>query len=125
MGKTNYMVMALVEAKGQQETGYLQHIEMLSLTLAEDRDTIAAFLEDHPEMEEFLSGDKENGYTYVPGKITEAPEGLLESLRPYEDKPPCTTEPHLIGTVDLSKALPMVNGDKIQVSYETRQDGSE
>lgn len=92
----------LIETKGQQETHYLQRIDMLAEDVKESRDMIAAFLDAHPEMEEFISGDKENGYTYVPGKIRVAPEELLKSMEPAANgrhisvDGPCEVPPELL-----------------------------
>ncbi len=78
----DFTMMAVIEAKGQDETLYLRKIDLLANDVKDSRDMIAAFLEDHPEMEEFISGDKENGYEYIPAKEKVAPEELVESLKP-------------------------------------------
>lgn len=85
-----YTMRALIDVKGLSETSYLQQIDRLAVALKEDRDTVAAFLEGHPEMEEFLSGDIENGYTYVPERVTVAPEELLKSMEPGLNGRICT-----------------------------------
>lgn len=64
----DFTLQAALQARNVLETSYLQNIEQVGGAIEEERNAIAQFLEDHPEMEEFLSGDIMNGYKYVPGK---------------------------------------------------------
>ena len=61
-------LITLKAVRDQAETMYLQKIEVLANAIEEEREDLARFLEDHPEMEEFLTGDIVNGYRYVPGR---------------------------------------------------------
>ena len=76
------VAITIQRANTQEMLVYTQQIEMLANAIDAEREHIALFLEHHPEMEEFLSGDLQNGYTYVPAKIRVAPEELLKSMEP-------------------------------------------
>ena len=72
------VAITIQQAHQQSMLIYTHQIEIMAQAMEAEREHIALFLEHHPEMEEFLSGDVQNGYVYVPGR----PEELLKDMQP-------------------------------------------
>lgn len=82
---------ALQEAKHAQEMGYLQEIEILSQIIDQERSEIAALLVDRPAAKEYLVGDIETGFKYVPVESKRVVEPVMEPEMvelPYKEPEP-------------------------------------
>ena len=69
---------ALQEAKHNQEFDYLKEIELLSQAIDQERGEIAALLIDRPTAKEYLVGDIETGFKYVPVESKRVVEPVVE-----------------------------------------------